>query len=489
MIRKLKNRYSSMPLLAKAAIWLTASQVLLKGIGVLSSPLFTRLISPSEYGKLTLFLSYEQIILILSTWEMGVGPYQKGIFKFKTGIRHFTKTVLLFSAVLTVILFSLLIVLWKPAQEFMGISRTVMAVLFMYMLTLPAHQCWLTRSRVNYTYKSQAFLTVFLSVTQIIVPLIAVLTIERTAEVKILFTLIPAICINVVLYVNELRKRNEIVDEGQLRNEVHFLCQFTPPLVFHSLSFFILSQVDRIMIGKMVGEIEAGIYGVAYMIATLALIIQNSFLQVLRPWVYRKMEKGEYTDIKQFTAQIVVLLGAVYMLIILVVPEIMKILYSQTYHRGIWCIPPIAIGMFFMFFYSLFVIIEEYFEETKYIGMISVACAFLNIVMNYFAIKMFGYEACAYTTLICYIIFAVGHYAVMRVILKKNEVQEGVFNGRALLFVALGMLLVMGTVILLYDFVVARYLILAMFGVVLYLFRKKIGGAAIQLLRGGKDEV
>lgn len=489
MIKFIKNRYINLPLPAKAAIWLVACQVLLKGIGVFSSPLFTRLLSPAEYGKLTLFLSYEQLILIFSTWELALGPYQKGLFKYQDHISHFTKTILFLSAALTVSFFLLVFFFWDFVNAFTGITKIVAIFMFVYILTVPAYQCWLTRSRVNYTYKSQTFVTVLLALLQVFMPLVAVSLIEATAEVKIIFTLLPAICINVLLCILSLCKKDENVEAHQRKQEMQFLLRFTPPLVFHSLSYLVLSQADRIMIGKMVGEAEAGIYGIAYMIANLAMMIQTSFCQVLTPWIYRKMERKEYSDIKQKTSGVFLLLGAIYIAFILVVPEIIKILYPPSYHEGIWCIPPIAIGVFFMFYYSLFVNIQEYFEETKCIAIISVACAALNIVLNYLGIKLFGYVACAYTTLLCYILFAVGHYAVMKLVLRKNNLKVEIYNKKILLLVGIAMLLFMALIMLLYNFMIIRYLLVVAFGVVLVIMRKQVHGIIKQLLKREKNEV
>ncbi len=63
----------------------------------------------------------------------------------------------------------------------------------------------------------------------------------------------------------------------------------------------------------------------------------------------------------------------------------------------------------FVFLYSMFVDIEEYYYKTKYTMYATTISAVANIIMNYFGIKLWGYIACAYTTLICYILLAILH--------------------------------------------------------------------------------
>ena len=68
MLEALRRKYDGMPVAAKAALWFTVCNFFLAGLGFITGPLFTRLLPPEEYGILTLYVTYEQIILILATW-------------------------------------------------------------------------------------------------------------------------------------------------------------------------------------------------------------------------------------------------------------------------------------------------------------------------------------------------------------------------------------------------------------------------------------
>ena len=46
---------------------------------------------------------------------------------------------------------------------------------------------------------------------------------------------------------------------------------FNIPLIPHYLSNYVLSQSDRVMIGKMVGNDKAALYSVAYTISTMMI--------------------------------------------------------------------------------------------------------------------------------------------------------------------------------------------------------------------------
>ena len=66
--------------------------------------------------------------------------------------------------------------------------------------------------------------------------------------------------------------------------------------------------------------------------------------------------------------------------------------------------PPIAAGVFLTSVSNMYSNVLIYHKKTNYIMISSIIAAVVNLVLNYFGIKMFGYLAAAYTTLIAYII-------------------------------------------------------------------------------------
>ena len=90
--------------------------------------------------------------------------------------------------------------------------------------------------------------------------------------------------------------------------------------------------------------------------------------------------------------------------VILVGPEIVKILASKIYWEGIIIIPPVVLANFVIFAYTLYVNIEHYHKKTIYITFNTIIAAGTNIILNFILIPKYGYIAAAYTTLISYLI-------------------------------------------------------------------------------------
>lgn len=72
-----KRRVLSEPV--KASVWYMICNVLNKGIALLSTPIFTRLLTEEQYGKFAIFQSWYSIILIFTSLNIFMGGYTKGL--------------------------------------------------------------------------------------------------------------------------------------------------------------------------------------------------------------------------------------------------------------------------------------------------------------------------------------------------------------------------------------------------------------------------
>ena len=142
-------------------------------------------------------------------------------------------------------------------------------------------------------------------------------------------------------------------------------------------------------------------------------IFNTALSQTLTPWIYQKIKNREIKDLASIGYLSLLMIAIVNMLLILFAPEIVAIFAPASYSQAIYCIPPISMSMLFLFSYDLFARFAFYYEKTNYIMIASLVGAGLNILLNYYGIKAFGYIAAAYTTLICYILYSTFHYIVM----------------------------------------------------------------------------
>lgn len=457
----LLKKYKGLSLPLRATIWFTVCNFALKGISFICMPLYTRLLPSDEYGRMNVLTSYEQIFIIFATFEIYLGAFQRGILKFKDDVRTFEQTTVFIANILTLIVFGIVCIINKPFTEFTGMSLVLYAVMSLYFLGFAPYNCWLNKKRFDYDYKSAVVVTIGMALVANLLPILSVNIWGRTAYVKVISTLLLSTLFCFPFWVRDFHPVNLFQNKDKVKEYISFSLKFQGPLVFHSLSYYILNQSDRIMIDKFSDSTKVAFYSVAYSLAAVIILVQNSFNQVLKPWRYKKLEAKEYEQVKNLSNSMVVLIGAVIIAFMLVVPEVFKFLFQKEYYEALICMPPITMGVYFLFLYTIFVDIESYYGKTNYIAYVSTFCAGLNILLNYLGMKVFSYVVCAYTTLICYIIMSFLHFVFMKRTCKDAGITGNPIDSKFIWLFSLGLLGVFVCINSIYSSMILRYVILA----------------------------
>ena len=406
---------------AKAAAWFSISNIIIKGFSFVLLPVYARVMPSNELGVHSIYSIYEQVILILGTFEMFIGTYQRGLFKFKGRERSYTRTTILLMNAITTFLFLFLFAIRRIVYKETGITLLVLVFFFLRTLFQPGYECWVIRRRIEYDYRPVVMVNSLLAGLTAVVCLSMLHWVAPTANVRIISTLGVASILGVGFWGHGIIARD---CERGLKNGEEFIIynlRMALPNIPHALSFLMLAQADRIMIERMVGEKEVAYYSVSYSVASAMMILQASILSAIVPWMYRKMENRELHSVGKVIENIAFFLGMTIIVFTLIIPEVFRMLFATEYTGAIGCIPPITLSAFFMFLYAVFAHYEIFNEKPRYLMYISLICALMNVVLNYYAIPIYGYVACCWTTLVSYIFYALGHCVfAMRIAVKTR---------------------------------------------------------------------
>ena len=58
----------------KAAFWFTVCSIINKCIQLITVPIFTRILTTTEYGQYSIFVSWQSILLIIATLNIYISP-------------------------------------------------------------------------------------------------------------------------------------------------------------------------------------------------------------------------------------------------------------------------------------------------------------------------------------------------------------------------------------------------------------------------------
>ena len=470
IINKLIIKYRGLPIQVKASVWALICGILNKGIQVITTPIFTRLLSTDEFGEYNVFSSWLTILSIIVSFNFSAGVFAQGLVKFEKRKKEFTSSIQGLSLVIFII-WTLIYIIFKDFWNSVFKLTTVQMLSMLFIIWLSSvFNFWAYEQKNEYKYKALVVVTLTVSILN---PALSIFLIEYSKDkvtARILGTLIIEAAIYIWLFFIQLKNGKKFYD-GKFWK---YALLFNLPLVPHYLSQVVLSSSDRIMIERMIGKSEAGIYSLAYSVSMIMLIFNNALMQTLSPWVYRKIKSGKNKDIASVAYSTLIGVAVVNIILIAFAPEAVKIFAPAEYYDAIWVIPPVTISVFYIYSYDLFAKFAFYYEKQGFITIASIIGALLNIVLNYICIKKFGYIAAGYTTLVCYIIYAFCHYQIMNRVCDKCCGGNRPYNGK-IIFLISAVFTVSGLAMLLtYNHIIIRYSVIGIISVICLIMHKKI---------------
>lgn len=468
--KELLRKYNDLSSPVKATIWFTVCNFSQKGISFFTVPILTRLMPATEYGEYSLFNSWYMIISIFATMNMWSYTLNNGMLKYKNDRSGYLSSLQGLSSLTTIGLFVLYLLFSDLWENMTGLSFTAMVIMFIELLFMPSNAYWCGRARFEYRYKGVLALTfaVTLSVPLVSIPLVMVS--QDKGMAAIVGRAITSAVIYVIPAVLVLKDGKKLYDKKYWI----YALRFVLPVIPHFLALIVLQQSDRIMIAGMVGEDKAGIYSVAYSAAAILQMLNDALISSFIPYTYNAIKNGNTSKVRHISNYLLGMIAILNLALICLAPEAIKLLGPKEYHEAIYVIPPVAMSGLFMFLYSLFSIVEYYYEQTQFVAIASIGSAVANIVLNAVCIPRFGYLAAGYTTLVCYILTSVGHYVFMRLVSRKYMNGNRIYNEKIIVFIAVLAVALSFMMLALYGHPIIRYAIVLIIGAIGFVKQKWI---------------
>ena len=453
--KKNENQISS----ARVALWYLVGDLLVKGLSVITTPIFSRILTKQEYGEFSNFSSWESICLIFITLDLSTS-ISRAKYDYGENIYQYISSITLVSTLSTILLYIVVESNSFFFTDFLSMDISYIRLLFVYFLFEPAYEYMQVKHRMYMKYKFFIFFSLCSALLRTGISIALVYLMEDKLKGRILGHILPVLFLYIGIYIYVWLKGHKVKWEY-----CKYALSIGVPLIPHTLSTNLLSSSDRIMIKKIWGAEQTAIYTLPYTVASVVILIRVSLNKAWTPWFFDALSEKRYKEIKEKSNRYVDVFLILMVGIMLVAPEIVYILGGKQYYEARFIIPPVMGGLVCQFIYTLYVNIEIFSKRTFSISVGTMFAALLNIILNIIFIPKFGYMAAAYTTLIGYFVLALFHF----IIAKYRIGLAGVFNN-FLFFAKLFLFIVIQFMCIgLYSADVFRYLFL-LFYVIYVLF-------------------
>lgn len=424
--------------IVEAGMWSIIGTLLVKGTYFLTIPLYSRLLTTNDYGNVSIFMTYANVLSIVLSFYIAASV-STGIIKFQKSKNDFLASALTFSIIIFLFFVLVFQFFHNQFETIFQLNYGMLMCLLLYSFGQHVINFNSSKLIMDYAYKKNAAISFgVLAIDTVLSTILIILLSGQGVLARILGATVPSTCAGIAIIIYILSKGKDYFN----RNYWKYALTISGPLIFHALAHLVLGQSDRVMIKYYIGASEAGIYALIHNISVMMNAAQEALNNVWIPWFFRKLKEQSFGEIKEMANAYIGLftLGTIALSSIYV--EIIKILAPAEYWDGIVCVIPLIFSTYICFLYTLFVNLEIYHEYSKGIAVGTCGAAIINIILNFWLLPILGYKIASCTTAASYLALLVFHIGICRkkVKIKMFDYKTIMLNTVVVLFFELAML-------------------------------------------------
>ncbi|MGL5023147.1 MAG: lipopolysaccharide biosynthesis protein [Cetobacterium sp.] len=381
--------------------------MLTKALPFLTLPIITRLLpDASAYGIADMFNlvnSFGTTIVILGMYD----AIFREFFEDKENIEYQKKvtstglTIVLYSSIFMIILMLIfnkyITMLLFEDLEYRGlIILSAIAIATGGISSIIAAPTRMRNNRTVYLYTGVAFPIIGFTITYSLIKQ------GYTYKAIVYSNLIISFVSLIIFYILNRKDFNLYLFDKKVAKE---LFKIGLPLLPTFLIYWIYNSMDRVMINRMLGSTELGIYSVGAKVASISQLIYTAFAG---GWQYFSFSTMKDKDQVELNSKVFEYLGVISFILFIIVQPFIKLIFNLfftgEYTKGsevfLYLFLSPLILMLFQIIANQVIIIKKSYLSTIALSVGGI----LNIVFNYILIKTDGISGAALSTLLSYIV-------------------------------------------------------------------------------------
>lgn len=377
-------------------------------LGLISTPIVSRMLLPIEKGKADIFVTYTSLIVLVIT--MGI---DQAYIRFFNDEDENCKGDLLrksikFPVLLNVILGAILILFYKPVSNYMVKETSlVLVVLFVFhsFITIISNF-----ALINIRMKQKAKTYSTLGVVNKIAFIIFIILIYKISGGNYITLVLATVLSNLVMtIIGVLLEREDwfkFNSKFKSKTSTRDLIIYGSPFILSMGITWVFQSIDRISIQLFSDYEQLGLYGGAMYFIAILNTVQGAFTTFWTPVAYEKY--STHPEDRKFFSNINEIVSLFMLIIaigIIAFKDVLIIILGSDY-EGSQFIFPFLVLMPIMYTISETTVLGINFKKkTKYHIYIAVASAVANIIGNFILVPSLGAKGAAISTGLAYVVF------------------------------------------------------------------------------------
>ena len=397
-------------LAARAGFWYVCGNFVGKAITFITTPIFARMMTPSDFGEFSNFASWAAMLILIVGAEL-YNTVSRAYYDFKDTFDEYVSSITILGILITVTTYIFFLICRNFVFKIVAIPEQYVHLLFVFLLFSFCRLVYYARERTLYKYKAVAvvtFITLFVP-TVISVLLVYFLPESGQLSARLYGYYVPSTVVGLYCAATLFRKG--------ISFQWHY-CRYALvlaiPLLVHYLTAYLLNSVN-IMIAKNISGTEAAaVISVAYSATHILVVFFQSTSGALTTWVMDNFELGKDKTIRKGIFFYVLLLAAIISGTILFTPEVIQILGGRKYVASVALLPGLAFGTFVQSITTVFTIILTYDKNVVKTAAITGLFALVSIAAKVFLLPGYGLLGLVYVNIAVFLALFFINYVLVK---------------------------------------------------------------------------
>lgn len=393
--------------LLKNISFFTFFNVINSAIPFLLLPILTTYLSPADYGMVDIFYNISLVAspLIGLSIVQSISRYyfdEIDLSKFITTVFTF---LLGFGSIVILVILGIALVIDGLVSN-LGFPPLLIVVALIYTLFSQVAEIVLVYWRVSYQTAKFGIFRITKTAADLGLSIVCIVGLGMGWTGRILpqvsIALIFGIIAAIILSKKGLLLRLK-VDKAYKKEAL----SFSTPLIFHTLGGNLIGFSDRFFILFMLGLSDVGIYSVGYQIGMVIALVQNSFNQAWVPFFFKKLKENVYSEKLRIVKITYFYFGFMLLLVLLFyfcMPYVYRYFIGSSFESGAVIVFWILLGYAFNGMYKMLVNYLFYLKKTKLVAFCTLGLGGVNLILNYFLIRLNGIEGAAQATAVTFLL-------------------------------------------------------------------------------------
>lgn len=389
---------------AKASLYYLTGGVIGKAVSIITTPLFTRLLSEYEYGSYSLYVSWLTVFSVFATLELGGNVMNRCLIERKDSGEGLILSGCYLTFFSSMAFFVLYVLLSPFVMEATGLSVGIFCVMSLQMLFDGVISVILSGERFFYGYKTVFLVNTLSSVISPVLAIIFIRLFSPQAKMRIAATLAVSGAAALFLFLRSVKKGGARgFSLSKAKSDVKRLLGLCLPLLPYYLCRTAIGVTDKLLITNSYGKGALAKYSVASSLGLAPTFLVSAIGYAVSPWIMRKLKLGEGEKCKRVAGAAVISLYSVGLIINILSPELLSILAPSGYGEALRAVYPLALSVAPGFLLTVANTVITFEERTSISSWATAAGAILAVACEILLLGLGDHTLVAFGTPIAHL--------------------------------------------------------------------------------------